>query len=61
MQLVPSPFSVGYSISVGLLETETSKGVKIEGVCSHFLAGLRGGIATAAVSVSNVKVPSPRE
>lgn len=39
------------SISVGLLKTNTSKGVPINGVCSHFLHGLREGVDSAHVAV----------
>lgn len=48
------------SITVGVLQVETSSGVKINGVCSNYLAGLEGGKDEAIVSVhkSSFRLPS---
>jgi sulfite reductase alpha subunit-like flavoprotein len=47
------------SITVGILNTTTSRGVPIEGVCSHYLAGLRPGVDKAKVVVvkSSFRLP----
>lgn len=39
------------SISVGVLETNTTNNVPVQGVCSHFIANLRPGIDRARVLV----------
>jgi sulfite reductase alpha subunit-like flavoprotein len=39
------------SITVGVLNCETSQKVKFDGVCSNFLAGLRSGRDTAQISI----------
>ena len=48
------------SISVGVLNEKTSMGVPIEGVCSNYLAKLRGGIDRASIRVakSTFRLPS---
>jgi sulfite reductase alpha subunit-like flavoprotein/nitric oxide synthase oxygenase domain/subunit/hemoglobin-like flavoprotein len=48
------------SITVGVLKTATSKGVLIEGVCSHYLAGLKAGTDRARISVakSSFRLPA---
>lgn len=58
---VTSPDKI--SITVGVLKTVTSRRVPIEGVCSHFLAGLRPGIdeATICVVKSSFRLPKDKE
>jgi sulfite reductase alpha subunit-like flavoprotein len=48
------------SITVGILQVETSSGVKINGVCSNYLASLKGGEDQALVCVhkSSFRLPS---
>jgi sulfite reductase alpha subunit-like flavoprotein/nitric oxide synthase oxygenase domain/subunit/hemoglobin-like flavoprotein len=47
------------SITVGVLNTVTNRRVKIEGVCSHYLAGLQPGVDSAKVVVvkSSFRLP----
>jgi sulfite reductase alpha subunit-like flavoprotein len=46
-------------ITVGVLDAETSKGAKFDGVCSHFLASLRENIDAVSITVrpSNFRLP----
>lgn len=47
----PEVDSSKVSITVGVLEAKTSKGAKFDGVCSHFLAGLRESIDAVSIQV----------
>jgi sulfite reductase alpha subunit-like flavoprotein len=51
------------AITVGVLKATTSQHVKIEGVCSHFLAGLQPGVDRAKVVVvkSSFRLPESRD
>lgn len=49
------------AITVGVLKTTTSRGVLIEGVCSHYLANLGGGIDRATISVSKSSFRLPND
>lgn len=47
------------SITVGVLDAKTSKGAMFDGVCSHFLAGLRENVDSVSIQVrpSNFRLP----
>jgi nitric oxide synthase oxygenase domain/subunit/sulfite reductase alpha subunit-like flavoprotein/hemoglobin-like flavoprotein len=49
-------------ITMGVLKTTTSRRVPIEGVCSHYLAGLRPGIDRATIQVvkSSFRLPEDK-
>ena len=49
------------SITVGVLNVETSKGVMIEGVCSNYLATLRGGKDKACIAVHKSSFRLPKD
>ena len=51
------------SITMGVLKTTTSKRVPIEGVCSHYLAGLRPGVDRANIQVvkSSFRLPEDKK
>ncbi|CAB9504775.1 Nitric oxide synthase [Seminavis robusta] len=49
------------TVTVGVLKTTTSKGVPIEGVCSHYLAGLQAGKDRAKISVSTSSFRLPED
>jgi len=48
------------SLTVGVLDTKTSSGVEIEGVCSNYLAGLRPGIDRAFVTIRSSQFRLPK-
>lgn len=49
------------TITVGVLKETTSKGVLIEGVCSHYLQGLTAGSDRAKISVSTSSFRLPED
>jgi sulfite reductase alpha subunit-like flavoprotein len=51
------------TITVGVLETTTSKGAPITGVCSHYLASLKPGVdqAVVGISKSSFRLPETKE
>ena len=49
------------SISVGVLNVDTSAGVTIKGVCSNYLAQLKGGIDRAIISVAQSSFRLPED
>jgi sulfite reductase alpha subunit-like flavoprotein len=51
------------TITVGVLKATTSEGVQIEGVCSHFLAGLQPGVDRAKIVLvkSSFRLPESRD
>ena len=49
------------TITVGILKTKTSKGVPVEGVCSHYLASLTPGVDEAVIGIRKSSFRLPKD